>query len=238
MPKKFPKSDGHVEARIFDNAQSLADLRGLTISLPLPKPPRRSRPVTITQAIQETQNRLGARKLKPVVPADIPSDFYHLVDGGVPAVLKFPVDKDQIGPYWEEDGQLVAAHLDNWEEEDVLVAPLGGNRYRLCEAEHGLFSKLLLMWGDEFFASDEQQGVLCLRSVVMPRPFVHFRFITSAPFGNDNALAKDVHAMGGGWETLAGGVLTLTVPAARAEEFQRLMQGDTPEVPGVLRLQS
>ena len=70
----------------------------------------------------------------------------------------------------------------------------------------------------------------------MPRAFEHYRFVTSSGFTNDGPIATIVHQVGGGWETVASGMLTLTVPILRAGEFRQLMNA-AELLPGVLRLE-
>ena len=83
----------------------------------------------------------------------------------------------------------------------------------------GPFSSLRLHWGDEFIAARHDGNKLVLTKLVVPRKFEHFRFLTSAGFKNSSPVAELVHELGGGWETVAIGMLTITVPAARAQEF-------------------
>lgn len=95
--------------------------------------------------------------------------------------------------------------------------------YRLAYRSDGPFSCMRLNWGDEFYAGTAGDGSLTLTHVVMPQAFVHQRFLTSAPFDNDMPVARLIHELGGGWEAVAGGILTITVPAGRLLEYQRLM---------------
>jgi hypothetical protein len=140
-----------------------------------------------------------------------PSGFYVLVEGAADAVLEFPADGDSGGPFWNADGQLDFARCKEWDQEDVGVVPLGGNRYRLAERRMGPFSGLRLYWGDEFNADKGDEGTLRLTSVCVPRSFAHFRFLTSGGFNNEHQLARHLHSLGGGWEAVAGGMLTLTM---------------------------
>jgi hypothetical protein len=39
-------------------------------------------------------------------------------------------------------------------------------------------------------------------------------------FNNENPLARLVHSLDGGWESVAGGMLTLTVPTTKAVDFE------------------
>lgn len=56
-------------------------------------------------------------------------------------------------------------------------------------------------------------------------------------FNNEHQLARHLHSLGGGWEAVAGGMLTLTVPAERASELKRLMYVEGL-APGVLPLEA
>lgn len=166
-----------------------------------------------------------------------PSVFYNLVEGATETVLHFPADGDSGGPFWNDQGKLDLERGADWEEEEVGVVSLGGSRYRLSERMMGPFSILRLYWGDEFTADQTEDGELRISSVVVPRHYVHFRFLTSGPkFSNDHPLAKHLHAMGGGWETVASGMLTLTVPDEHGKEFQRLMY-EGGLAPGVVTLE-
>lgn len=166
-----------------------------------------------------------------------PSAFYGLVEGASDLVLEFPVDGDSGGPFWNDDGALDLRRCKEWDQEDVGVVSLGGNRYRLAERLMGPFSGLRLYWGDEFTADKAQDNALRLTSVCIPRPYAHFRFLTSGGFNNEHQLARRLHSLGGGWAAVAGGMLTLTVPSEHASELQRLMY-DEGLAPGVLPLES
>lgn len=113
--------------------------------------------------------------------------------------------------------------------------PLGDNRYRLTEKSFGPSSFLKLEWGDEFLAEQVDAQLLKLTRVILPRRYAHFRFIDSPSFSNDNAFAVIVHELGGGWETFMGGIITLTVPVSRLQEFQQRASA-TGQLPGVLQL--
>ena len=135
----------------------------------------------------------------PTEPDSFPSDFYVLVEGAADAVLEFPADDGSGGPFWNDDGQLDLVRCKEWDQEEVGVVPLGGNRYRLAERQLGPFSGLRLYWGDEFNADKGEDGTLRLTSVCVPRPYAHFRFLTSGGFNNEHQLARHLHSLGGGW---------------------------------------
>jgi hypothetical protein len=165
-----------------------------------------------------------------------PSPFYDQLTGAEKFSLVFPPDRSGVGPYWLESGELVCADDVETEAEDIEAVSLGGNRYRLAERCLGPFSSLRLHWGDEFFADRSEGNILSLTKLLVPRPFEHFRFLTSSGFKNANPIAEIVHEVGGGWDAVAGGMLTLTVPALRAQEFQFKMNA-AGLLPGVLRLE-
>lgn len=172
----------------------------------------------------------------PTEPYSFPSGFYLLLEDAADVVLEFPVDDDSGGPFWHNEGQLDLVRCKEWDQEEVGVVPLGGNRYRLAERQMGPFSGLRLYWGDEFNADKGVDGKLRLTSICIPRPYAHFRFLTSGGFSNEHQLAQHLHSIGGGWETVAGGMLTLTVPVERASELKRLMYVEGL-APGVLPLE-
>ena len=165
------------------------------------------------------------------------SSFYdHLIDAKK-FNLCFPLDQDDCGPYWTQTGELILRMGDMpWEEEEIEAVSLGSNRYRLAERCLGPFTSLRLYWGDEFLADRAQENTLNLTRVVVPRLFEHYRFLTSKGFSNANPIAELVHEVGGGWETVAVGMLTLTVPVFRAQEFQLKMNA-AGLLPGVLRME-
>ena len=165
-----------------------------------------------------------------------PSPFYDQLTGAEKFSLVFPPDRSGVGPYWLESGELVCADDVETEAEDIEAVYLGGNRYRMVERCAGPFSSLRLHWGDEFFADRSVGNTLSLTKLMVPRPYEHFRFLTSSDLKNANPIAEIVHEVGGGWETVAGGVLTLTVPVLRTQEFQSKMNA-AGLLPGVLRLE-
>ena len=122
------------------------------------------------------------------------------------------------------------------EAEDIEAVSLGCNRYRMAERCFGPFPSLRLHWGDEFFANRSEGNILSLTKLLFPRPFEHFRFLTSSGIKNTNPIAEIEHEVGGRWQTVGGGVLTLTVPVLKTQEFQSKMNA-AGLLPGVLRLE-
>jgi hypothetical protein len=166
-----------------------------------------------------------------------PSPFYDEHVGTQKFTLLYPGNSEHWGPYWNDAGELTrfeGVHED--EEEEIEAVPLGDNRYRLTEKSFGPLSFLKLEWGDEFLAEQVDTQLLKLTQIILPRRFAHFRFIGSPGFSNDNAFAVIVHELGGGWETVMGGFITLTVPISRLQEFQQRASA-TGQLPGVLQLE-
>ena len=166
-----------------------------------------------------------------------PSPFYELFEGAEKFTLTFPLTRDCVGPDWLESGELVRSNNEGIETEEIEAVSLGGNRYRLAERCLGPFTSLGLYWGDEFFADCDVGNALNLTKVVVPRTFEHFHWLTSGGFKNENPIAELVHEVGGGWETVAVGILTLTVPASRVQEFH-LRMGAAGLQPGLLTLEN
>lgn len=150
------------------------------------------------------------------------SPFYSQFDGAVPYTLVFP-GVDHVGPCWNQDGEIVRQPADEPVDEMIEAVHLGPEHYRLACRSDGPLSGLMLFWGDEFIASAGVGDVLTIRRVLMPRAYAHHRLLTRGEFNNDRPEALLVHELGGGWETVARGMLTLTVPSARSEEFLRRM---------------
>lgn len=151
---------------------------------------------------------------------DDPSPFYALFHGAKEFVLHFPAGEDWCGPVWDETGELDLSQTSVQTDEPVDLVELGNNRYRLSERVLGPFSGLHLYWGDEFIAERSEGNELVLTRVIEPRMFKHYRFISS-DIKNDKPIAQCVHRYEGGWETVANGMLTLTVPANAATDFER-----------------
>lgn len=152
-----------------------------------------------------------------------PSPFYDQLEGAEKFTLSFPLTRDCVGPDWLESGELVRSKNEGIETEDIEAVCLGENRYRLAERCLGPFTSLRLYWGDEFLADSSTGNTLILTRVVVPRIYEHYRWLISGGFKNEHPIANLVHEVGGGWETVAVGILTLTVPAARSQEFHSRM---------------
>lgn len=154
-------------------------------------------------------------------PSEEPSPFYELFKNARPYLLEYPLGRDEKGPQWLPDGTLDPKAMQEWEEEEIDAVALGGDRYQVACISMMPLTYLKLRWGDIIHAEETEPGKLRLKRVEMPMPYVHYSSI-GGPFSNKNDLADLIHRLEGGWETVIGGYLTVTIPAARAEEFERL----------------
>lgn len=145
--------------------------------------------------------------------ATYPSPFYALFENGVQYELSFPCDEDGGGPHLQADGSIDADRCKEQSSEPVVAVSLGNGHYRLAERCAGPFSGLSIDWGDEFIATEIEESQLLFEQLVMPRRFVHWHIIGSSGSSNTHPFAELLHRFGGGWESIAGGMMTFTVPS-------------------------
>ena len=139
------------------------------------------------------------------------SPFYDLLKGAQKYDLEFPVDENDEGPHWDDEGTPITMLTSSSEFVSVLVVPLGNGRYRL--AENLVFEPLTtLNWGDEFQAMEVSSKYLKLTKVVMPMRFRHEHKLICGPLTQGSKLSNRIHELDGGWEIVAGGILTVTLP--------------------------
>ena len=150
-----------------------------------------------------------------------PSPFYALIENGAQYELSFPCDEDGCGPHLFADGSIDAGRCTERSTEPVRATAIGNDCYRLTERCAGPLSGLGIDWGDEFLASAIAGRQLVFEKLVLPRRFVHWHIIGSAGFTNSHPFADLLHRFGGGWESIAGGMMTFTVPV---EQAQALME--------------
>lgn len=148
------------------------------------------------------------------------SDFYKNLENAQVYSLSFPADQDGIGPYWDESGKLAIEKLACKVDEPVELVKLGNGRYRLAEKSVGPFSSLRLYWGDEFLGKSLGGNEIELLGILVPLKFKHYSFMVSSGFDNENSLARLVHQNSGGWELVAGGMLTISIPIANVMNFE------------------
>lgn len=148
------------------------------------------------------------------------SPFYQALENAQAYLLKFPIGSDGTGPSWGTSGVILDHGSPQMEVEPIEAVPLGNDLYRLAEVEAGPFSSLRLRWGDEFFADMIGNHELAIRQVKVPLCYQHYLLITSGHPFSDDPLSEVIHQCSGGWEVMAGGILTITVPMADAEAFE------------------
>lgn len=154
------------------------------------------------------------------------SPFYDLLEEAQEFTLVFQGRPDSGGPVFADDGsQLPILHGRSCAV-DVRARPLGGNRYRLCETAY--FSDLTgLLWGDEFFAEPGDGRRLRLAGVAMPRRYRHCTLV--GRFDPYEPVADIIHRLGGGWELVCGGILTISIPAEQWDGFVQLARSALPD---------
>jgi hypothetical protein len=173
-----------------------------------------------------------------------PSPFYAQFAGAQTYDLVYPFREPEGGPHWTETGALIHQEDERTEVEPIMAVPLGNGRYLFAERDGAFFSGLRLNWGDEFEADDSEEGILVLQRVVMPQHYEHLRcssgsdlvpgrttafalphFVSARlKFSNDHPIAQLVHELAGGWESMPGCTLTLSIPKAKMPIFWQEMQ--------------
>ena len=76
-----------------------------------------------------------------------------------------------------------------------------------------------MLWGDEFFAVREEGNRLRLTGVVVPPRFQHHIMVLNDGIDPEGTLANLVHSFGGGWESFATNLVTITIPAENWKDF-------------------
>ncbi len=153
--------------------------------------------------------------MNPPAEPGQPSPFYDLVEAGTPHTLIVRLDLrgDAVtrppGDAKPDDPDISALEL--------RILPLGAGRYRLCESNPFMLADLF--WGDEFFAEERKPGELRLTGFPPQQRYGHTVIMLSGPFDPEGSMAATIHRLGGGWETFAMGLLVVTLPVERWEEF-------------------
>ena len=152
--------------------------------------------------------------------------FYDQFNGAKEYILEFAANADYEGPFCDESGNIDRSFTAELAEEPIMAIDLGNNRFMMALKCMTLLSGLRLNWGDEFFA-ERAGNNLRLIKIAMPLRYMHISSFTELGFSNEVNIAKIVHSLGGGWETLAGGLLTITIPTSAYSEFlERARSGD------------
>lgn len=147
----------------------------------------------------------------------IDSPFYDSLKGSMEFDLEFPVDVNNEGPHWDEIGTLISTATSSHDIVRILAVPLGKGVYRL--AENPIFESLILKWGDEFEALEISAGHHRLTKVVQPMKYRHDQSLFSGDLTRGSKLSNKIHELGGGWEVVAGGFFTVTLPVENWDKF-------------------
>lgn len=146
------------------------------------------------------------------------SAFYNLFADYEVFELSFPCNADGEGPFWNNDGSLIVYPDGSIQSTNLRVVELENGRYRL--AENPIFEALItLFWGDEFVAMRHGSNFLELTSVVIPQQFRHQSYSSSFGITSGSPMSNKIHELGGGWETVMGGLLTISLPSQSWADF-------------------
>jgi hypothetical protein len=151
------------------------------------------------------------------------SPFYAFLEPTAEFVLRFPYSEDLDTANMEFTGKVTDDKYAT-EDESVALVSLGGCRYRLAEKLDGPFSVLPLNWGDEFIAESIGERLLKLVESASPQKYAHFRSLTAMQFSSRELASDLIHRFDGGWEVVAGGMLTISVPVEKVQEFRAAME--------------
>jgi len=177
----------------------------------LPSPEKRS----------STISTLPFIRMQPIGPdlrglVSVDSRFYDLIKGAKEYDLEFAVNETGGGPNWDDQGVPISIATSTQEIVRISAVPVGGNLFRL--AKNVFFEPLTeLSWGDEFHAVEVSTGHLELIGVVLPLKYRHERILmpgslTDGGMLSFSAFLNKIHELDGGWEIVAGGILTVTLP--------------------------
>lgn len=149
---------------------------------------------------------------------EVPS-FYRLLEGAKPITLGFWFDNQTFeGPVDPATAKLTPERYD-WCEDEVKVVDLGEGRFRLADKPD--FGELTeINWGDEFYADSSSNGLEFVRRV-LPAKFRHEQWVMTGPISNETDLSNTIHALGGGWFCIMGGICTVTLPVEAWEVFKQ-----------------
>lgn len=139
------------------------------------------------------------------------SAFYSLFADYEVFELSFPSNADEEGPFWNDDGSLIVYPDGSIQSTMLRIVELGSGRYRL--AENPIFeAPTTLFWGDEFVATRHENKVLEIKFIVVPQQFKHVSSFSSYGITSGSPMSNKIHELGGGWETVMGGILIISLP--------------------------
>ena len=166
---------------------------------------------------ENTFPKLGATVMKE----DFASSFYALLEGANQYQLLIEVNAESKEPTLLPDGTLATSPKNVLLVADISAVPLGGDRYRV--SENNFFEPHELFWGDEFVAVSEGESKIRLKKVVMPKKFQHITSVCEDSWDPEGEEAKLIHKLGGGWDLVFGGLLTITIPVENWAVFEAYM---------------
>lgn len=155
--------------------------------------------------------------------SDHPSPFYAQLEPCSKFELEYPFVDDVDFKTVQFTGTGEQA---NWEVVAELVAlvDLGGGLFRLAEKLDGPFSALPMCWGDEFLATAVEGGRLRFKQMCGTQKYEHLQLLLSGPFEAEGKASELIHLHGGGWEVVAGGMFTATVPVGNAQALLQALK--------------
>lgn len=146
------------------------------------------------------------------------SVFYNLFEDYEVFELASPCNAEGEGPFWNDDGSLIVYPDGSFQSTTLRVVDLGSERYRLAENPI-LEAPTTLFWGDEFVATRHENKFLEIKSIVVPQQFKHVSSMSSYGITSDSPMSNKIHELGGGWETVMGGLLTISLPVNSWADF-------------------
>jgi hypothetical protein len=152
---------------------------------------------------------------------DFASSFYALLEGANQYQLLIEVNAESKEPTLLPDGTLATSPKNVLLVAYISAVPLGGDRYRV--SENNFFESYELFWGDEFVAVSEGESKIRLKKVVMPKKFQHITSVCEDSWDPEGEEAKLIHKLGGGWDLVFGGLLTITIPVENWAVFEAYM---------------
>ncbi len=102
------------------------------------------------------------------------------------------------------------------EEQELWVQPTGSGSFIIKESS-GFFDSYQLYFGDEIIVETLGDLTCRFKSVVSPSPMCHFFGVGG---GAPQAMTKELHALGGEWETEMGRLTTLHLPRRQLNAFR------------------
>ncbi len=137
--------------------------------------------------------------------------FAELLVGATARNMVFPCNNQFEGPFWLQDGAVIAHPNGQTSEATLRVVDLGHGKFRL--AENPCFDDLTtLYWGDEFYASENKVGDLVITEIDLPFKFKHQTSIVGSSINLKSDYFQQIVEQGGNWELIAGGILITSKP--------------------------